>query len=258
MTLQTELTSLAPDALIDLYILDLTLIDSAAPVYYFYAGYGPETATTGAQAPTPGAISFGGQAFAPWGVEVSGFKSTSSGKSPRPKLRIGNKNRVMTNAAKLYGDLVGAEFTRRRTMRKFLDDGTAADSSQKVDEVYYVHSRTKDDVSVVEWDMVTGLDADDMKLPGRTMLADMCPWPYIVEDRAPDPTFECPWARSDPSKYFDAEDNPVVNKADDECGKTLKSCMLRYGERTVNFNNQIILVPNGPLPFGGMPGMRRK
>ena len=260
MSFNASVTSLSPDSVVDLYKLDLTPIDPGAPTYWFYPGHGQETSTTGATPPTPAAVMFGGQQFLPWGVEVSGFKSSTGGAAPRPHLRTGNKNRVFTNVAKVYNDLVGAELTRVRTLRKFLDDGVAADSSQKAEDIYYINAKIADSPEVVEWEMATGLDMDDLRLPARTMIADICSWPYITEDRPPDPTFECPWARSDPTKYFDANDNPVVQKADDECGRTLNSCMLRYGSRSVTLTGSgaVVTMPNAPLPFGGMPGLRRK
>ena len=259
MTMNADLASYSPDAVIDLFKLDLTPVEATAPVYYFYPGHGQSTATDGSQAPSPSAIVFGGRTYVPWGVEVSGFKSSTGGASPRPRLHVGNKDRVFTAAAKVYRDLVGAEFTRTRTLRKFLDDGSDPDPSQKVEEIYFINAKIADDPSVIEWEMVTGLDVDDLRLPARTMVADVCPWPYVTEDRAPDPTFECPWTRSDPSKYFDADDNPVVDKSLDECGRTLNSCMLRFGQRTVALPLiGPMPIPDGPLPFGGMPGLRRK
>ena len=57
---------------------------------------------------------------------AEGFEWTSNGTAPQPMLRIGNTTRVMSAIVADLKDLVGAEVTRTKTFRKYLDGEPSA------------------------------------------------------------------------------------------------------------------------------------
>lgn len=232
MSLQGDSHKLNPGALVDLYILDLNPI-GVAQTHYFYPGVGvpvPQDPLT-----TPG-ISYLGITYTPWPVEMSGFDKKGSGAETRPKAIISNYGGLITAELDLYDDLVGATVTRRRTLRQYIDNNLP----DYIDEIYFIEQKTVEDPTVIEFDMATAMDFIDKRLPGRVAVANACPWRYGSTANGSG----CSWPRTDPSKWFDSNDNPVLSVGQDSCGKTLTSCKARFGA-------------TNPLDFGGFPSLGR-
>jgi len=255
--LHSEIARLDPSALVNLYQLDLT--DLGGIIYYFYPGTQPNSETDPANPPLFSGQLFNGQVYSPWGISTSGFKASTTGSNSRPSMTVGNLGQVWTPILKLYKNMIGAKVTRIRTLAKFLDTGATPDPNQKVEEVYFINTKTAENSEIVEWELASGMDVEDAKLPGRTMIANICSWVYRKDGQAPDPLHECPWPRTDPAKYFDIDGNSTGVLADDDCGKTLSDCQSRYGFTTITLPIVgAVKVSSAPLPFSGFPGLRRR
>ena len=95
--------------------------------------------------------------------------------------------------------------------------------------------------SIKLFELASVFDLAGVRAPKRSCL-NMCQWVYK--------SAECGYRPGqDPGKtvngvtfkFFNINNEPIVNEVDDICGKKLNSCRCRFGERD--------------LPFGGFPSI---
>lgn len=225
MSIKSEIQSLAPSALIDLFELDATVL--GGDVRYFHAGTNELS----------GDVVWQGVTYTRLPIEATGFETRGSGSLPRPVIRISNIGGLLAAEARDYDYFLGAKLIRHRTFARFLDavnfenGNPEADPTQSLpDEIWYVDRKSNEDAISIDFELSSALDMIGVELPRRKIIQNTCTWLYRdancnytggpVADEANVPT-------NDPSK--------------DRCGKTLTACKLRFGD--------------GRLPFGGFPGV---
>ena len=225
LKISSELQKLAPNAIIELYELDASPFGGS--VYYFHAGTNNLTQ----------AVTWQGQEYQPYPVQITGFEISTGGQIPRPKMAVSNVSGIITALVLAYDDLLGAKVTRKRTMQKYLDavnfsggvNPNADPTAEFPDDIYYVERKTSENKSAVEFELSASFDVQGVKLPRRQIIQNICPWKYRGA--------ECGYAGTN---YFDSNDQPVGSLGLDVCGKRISSCELRFGA-------------NAELPFGGFP-----
>lgn len=224
MTINAQLQSLAPNALIELFILDTTVIGFGT-VDYFFAG------TDSNMMP----IVFQGITYQPWPLEATGFQFTGQGTVPQPQFTVSNIGGVISATALQLNDLVGAKVTRLRTWAQFLDNQPTADATQQLTpDIYYVNRKVSENAVQVVFELTPAFDTVGLQLPSRQILQNSCSWVY----KGP----HCTWVPV-AGKYFNIADVSQAVIGGDQCGKRLSSCQARFGASAV-------------LPFGGYPGSR--
>ena len=178
-----------------------------------------------------------GNTYAAFPVEAEGFEVSTKGVLPKPTLRVANIDGSIGSLNRAYKDLVGAKVTRKRTLTKYLDASNfiagnpLADPNEAFpDDVFYVNRKVSENRVFVEYELVSVMDVEEVKLPRRQVIQNICTWKY----RSP----ECSYAGTN---YFDANDNPVSNLEEDVCSKKLSGCKARFPEPL-------------SLPYGGFPG----
>ena len=225
-SIQEQLQSLEPSAIIELFQMELTqAVNGVDATFYYHAGTNELSSD----------IIFAGITYAATPIEVDGFEITSKGTLPRPSMRVANANSGISALLLLYNPLQ-AKVTRIRTCKKFLDvsnfsgGNPTADSTAKFeDEVWYIDRVANENPQLVEFELTSKLDLTNLGLPRRQVL-EHCPWKYKG--------VECGY---NGTSFFDLNDLPT-NAAGDVCAKKYSSCALRF--------------PSGLLPFGGFPGAR--
>ena len=225
LKISSELQKLAPNAIIELYELDASSFGGT--VYYFHAGTNALTQT----------VTWQGQQYQPYPVQITGFEISTGGQIPRPKMAVSNVSGIITALVLAYDDLLGAKVTRKRTMQKYLDavnfaggvNPNADPTAEFPDDIYYVERKTSENKSAVEFELSASFDVQGVKLPRRQIIQNICPWKYRGA--------ECGYAGTN---YYDSNDQPVGSLGLDVCGKRISSCELRFGA-------------NAELPFGGFP-----
>ncbi len=224
-SIRSEIQSLAPSALIELFVLDLTL--QGGPVLYFHAG------TNG----VGGDIVWQRQTYTRFPVQASGFKRSSTGALPRPTLSASNIGGTLAALARAYGGFAGCKLTRTRTFARFLDAANFPGGNPEADptqllpqEVWYVDRKSNEDAQTMTFEIASSLDLVAIKLPRRQFIQNCCTWVYRGAD--------CGYAGP---PVADIAGNPVTVLAQDVCGKQLSDCKLRFGATAV-------------LPYGGFPG----
>lgn len=235
MTIQQEIASLAPGAVVVLYELDATA--QGGTITRMHAG------TNGLRQP----VVWQGQTYQPFPIEAEGFEFSGKGQLPRPVVRVANAMGALSVLVRSYQDLLGAKFTRKRTLVKFLDavnfpggvNPTADPTAALPDDVYFVDRKATENKVVVEFELAASFDVAGVQLPARYITQNICTWRYRVNDESS----ACPYVGTN---YFDGNDRPVSTAGQDVCGKRLSSCKARFGT-------------NVSLPFGGFPaaGMTR-
>jgi lambda family phage minor tail protein L len=228
----TEVQSLSPSAVIELFVLDLSHVGQGYE--YFHAGTNKVDAN----------IVWRGQTYIRLPIEAEGFEAGSAGVLPRPKFRLANKDGQFSGLVRAYADLIECKLIRKRTFAKFLDavnfpggvNPTADQSQHYPDDIWVVDQKVLENWTVIEWEIDSSFSLQNEFLPGRQITQNSCPWDY----RGP----ECGY---NGTNYSDINNNPVASEFDgngrriDVCGKRLSSCEYKFG-------------PGAILPFGDFPG----
>lgn len=223
-----ELAALAPSAVIELFELHLdSSLHGSSDVYRWH---------NGVNANVTGNITWNGNSYTRLPIQAEGFDYTNTGTLPRPTLTVANLDGTITtllllvNATTAGNDLGGATVKRIRTLKKYLDGEAAADPHAKFpDEIWYVDRKANESRDSVSFELASKFDLPGVMLPKRQIIANICQWNYR--------STECGYTGSN---YWDANDNVVATLAQDQCGKRLGSCKLRFGE-------------TAELPFGSFP-----
>ena len=251
-----ELQSIAPTAVIELFVLELNVtMHGVNDVYRFHAG----TNATG----NNGNVIWAGDKYQSMPLEAEGFEYSGNGQLPRPKIRVSNIMGTITALIlSLPSGLEGAKVRRIRTLARYLDavnfpggispyspDPTAA----MPEEIYYLDRKSAETRDVVEYEMCSSFDLIGVRAPKRQCIANICQWVYR--------STECSYNKA---SYYDANNNPVGSLALDVCGKRLDSCATRFevynrtGTVTVGSNiwttaDTASILPNEPIRGWGLP-----
>ncbi len=223
--IRSEIQKLAPSAVIELFVLDLSLFSQGS--VYFHAG------TNSLQQ----RLTWQDKTYEAFPIQVEGFEFNGNGQIPRPKLKVANVTGAITAMVLIYQDLVGAKITRKRTLAKYLDavnfpggvNPTADPTAEFADDIYYIDRKSRETRDVIEFELAASFDLEGVNLPRRQIVQNVCPWRYRSS--------ECGYTGT---SYFDANDQSVASSTQDICGKRLSSCQARFGQ-------------NAELPFGGFP-----
>ncbi len=227
-SIQEQLQSLEPSAIIELFQLELTeAVNGVNQTYYYHAGTNELTAD----------VVFNGLTYAATAIQIDGFATATKGVLPRPTMRIANISNTISALLLLYNPLQ-AKVTRIQTCKKFLDavnftggtNATADPTAKFEDQIYYIDRVASENPMMVEFELASKLDLINVALPRRQIL-EHCPWVYREDST-------CGYKGK---KFFDINNNSTT-EANDVCGKRYTSCTLRF--------------PKGDLPFGGFPGAR--
>jgi len=234
MPIYADVQRLDIGELVDLYEIDLTALGGEHLRFHGYMQVGP--------------ITFGGQEYQAWPIQVEGLEQTSEGPQPNPTLTVSNIGSDVNGDAVpglvsalciQFQDMVGAPVTMRRTLGRYLDavnypDGNPdADSTQQSPpQRWEIESRLSEDDSVVAFELSNVLDAEGVQIPDLTVQTSICPWVRKGLYRGP----YCGYTGA---AMFDLDDNPTTDPAKDRCPGRLSSCRLRaagFPDQVVNFS----------------------
>lgn len=154
----TETNKAVTDPLIQLFKVDLTNLGGT--VFYFVP-----------MSISYSSISFMGETWVPFPAQITGIGAVYGQAPARPIMTVSNVAKILQAAIVNYGDIVGGTVTRYRTFRKFLADGSSPNNNAIFPpDVYIIDQKTSHTKAAISWNLVSILDVDDYKLPGRQML----------------------------------------------------------------------------------------
>ncbi len=180
--------------------------------------------------------------YTPVPIGIEGIAYGGEGAAARPKLTVSNVDRAIVASLLGADNLRGTTVSRLRTLTKYLDGGAQADPNRHwPEDRYRIERLASQDKTRAVWQLASPMDFDKKKLPGRQVLRDVCHWSYRRWDGAGFVYSHalCPYTGD---LYFDDQDNPVTDAADDKCSRRLSGCRARFA---------------GALPFGGFVGVAR-
>lgn len=222
-------------AIVHLYLFDLNPI-----------GVNEQFAFTTRFGPGRKVLTFRGIPFLGIDVECEGFAFSGTGAMPTPVIRVTNAKRLLSSAAVLYKDLVGAKLTRLRTYAQFLDDGATPDpEAAYTPDVYRVEQKTGHNKRQIEFTLASPMDQEGREIPGREIIKDVCMWRYRRWD--PDAQafnydhVKCPYTGD---QAYDVFGQPTTPDKDTPSRRVATCCKVRFGAASA-------------LPFGGFPGVTR-
>jgi len=157
-----------------------------------------------------------GVQYLPLAIESEGFDILADGKLARPKIRVANKNNVITNFLQNYKDFKNAKIIRKRVSVKFIDDenfeggnpfGTADPKAELTDETWLMGRKTQESKIFVEFELNSPLDLENFSVNNRSIVSKFCYWQYRGEG--------CRYAglpieRDDGESFLDPTGGPVV------------------------------------------------
>lgn len=147
-----------------------------------------------------------GKRYVPFPIIIEGFEIMARGTLPKPKLTFTNQNQIeayenffikIKNTIKSLGDIIGLEITRKRTFLKYLDavnfksrggiindDGFSIDPdpyAQLNPDIYFIDRKMKENKNILQYELSSILDLENIKLPLRTLYSEACSFDYRGE-----------------------------------------------------------------------------
>tara|TARA_Y100000361_G_scaffold146643_1_gene157302 strand:- start:966 stop:2177 length:1212 start_codon:yes stop_codon:yes gene_type:complete len=172
---QEQLHDLQATTIIELYEVDATKY--GAEIYRFHPGK-----------VVNGDIFHDDAKYKSIPMEVDGMEIKGDGTLPRPVLRIANVDGFISEIIQGRDDFVGLQVTRRRIFLKYLDAenfhngenpfGDPDVNSRFPDDKFIINQKKAEDKNVVEFELVSPLEMDTVKLPSRHIISNYCNWVY--------------------------------------------------------------------------------
>lgn len=165
-----------------------------------------------------------GQEYISLPIEPSNFGVSAAGELTRPRLKIANTNLQISKYLKVTNNLIGAKVVRKRTFAKFLDDvnfeggenpfydlrtqnSVASSDSYLPEQVFYVNRRVSEDRDLVELELSSVLELDNVFIPNRNVYSRYCTWIYRGHGCRYDGN---PKTKNDSAPFTDANGSTVI------------------------------------------------
>jgi lambda family phage minor tail protein L len=170
MSIQQDVQNSWHEAIVELFELDLSqLTGNNADKYYFTKDIFPDGTK----------IRWKGRQYEPFPIEVTGFETTTKGTIPQPELTVANVLGTLASVTSTLDDLVGAKVTRRRTLGRYLDNGTSPNQNEEFPkDVYYIERKTSETNLTISWQLASKIDLEGLQLPRRVITQNYCIWEY--------------------------------------------------------------------------------
>lgn len=216
----SELQSIAPSSVIELFVLELNALQhGTSDTYRFHAG---------ANMNSNGEVVWAGNAYIRLPVDADGFEYSGNGQLPRPKLRVSNILGTITAILlTLPSGLEGAKVTRIRTLARYLDAvnfpgatnpyGTPDPTAEFPREIYYVDRKSIETRDIIEFELAAAFDLQGVRVPKRQCVSSICQWRYR--------SAECGYTDT---IYYRSDDTLTPNVSEDVCSKRVSSCEKRF------------------------------
>jgi lambda family phage minor tail protein L len=132
-------------------------------------------------------VTWQGVEYIPVPVEGEGFEINGNGQLARPKIRMANKDFLITSLLQNNSDFKNAKIVRKRTFLKYLDDvnfdggnpfGSQDFTAEISNETFLIGQKTAENKVFVEFELTSPLDLENFEVTHRKILAKYCYWSY--------------------------------------------------------------------------------
>lgn len=159
-----EGNKLNPDAFVEMFSFDTTLIAPGSSILYF----------TNSPIQSLTKLTWKGEEYQYFPFSFSGVSHKMDGTAlAQPTLTVSNVHRVLISALLSIGDLTGTIVTRTRTFYKFTDLGTEPNplAHYPIEQYRIIQKKLQNRLSI-QYLLSTTLDNPGAKLPARQILRD--------------------------------------------------------------------------------------
>lgn len=181
----------------------------------------------------PKPIIWQGNEYVAWPYELTGIEWDGTGKSPKPSLEVSNIDGSISAICLQLRNLFGAEVIEHITFEQFLPTGSDPDPTMEFTQKWYITRKSGENLGAVSFELSSPADFTGQQIPKRKVHS-LCHWALNGGYRGPD----CGYTDA---RYFNKDDQPVDNPADDFCPGLGNSCKIRFGFES-------------PIPHGGFLG----
>ena len=132
-------------------------------------------------------VTWQGIEYTPVPIEGEGFEVNGNGQLSRPKIRIANKDYLISSLLQNNFDFKNAKIVRKRTFLKYLDDvnfeggnpfGPQDFTAEIGNETFLIGQKTSENKVYVEFELTSPLDLENFEVTNRQILAKYCYWTY--------------------------------------------------------------------------------
>lgn len=152
-----------------------------------------------------------GVSYMPIPLETSDFETKGDNSLPRPKIKIANVDLIFSQYLKVFDGLLNAKVVRHRVFAKYIDAenfpelgynpfGDSDSSKGFQEEIFYINRKTAENQAMVEFEMVSSLELENIVIPRRVVLASYCPFTYRGD---------CCGYKST-QNFYDKDNNPLT------------------------------------------------
>lgn len=196
-------------------IVELYELEVSSVTYYLFSEFNSDSPT--------GELLFDGNTYVPFPIEMTGVEHASDGAQNRPKLMMANV--VSLLSSELLGtdfkmdDLVGGRITKRTTLEKYTGAVTPYEFPKKV---YVIDRIVSKNNILVELELASPFDLQNVRIPNRVVVGKYCPWTYQDHEiGGEDERSACYWKSKttifdgNGNEYwffFTKDDEPIVNQ----------------------------------------------
>lgn len=189
-------------------------------------------------------ISFNAREYTPIHMQSSGWQVTGTESLPRPTISVSNVLLTFASYINSFDSLVGAKFTRRRTLEKYLDGKpTANPNAEFAADIYRIRSMPQKTKAVAQFELTPYVDFEKIKIPKRQILRDFCRQIYRRYD-SDTGTFDytkatCPYVGT---YCYTRLGSYTTTQSEDSCGKELSDCEMRFAGVVAERSGQDIFI----------------
>ena len=195
--LNKQLVLLTPDALVDLYEIDFSNLQTNFEMLEDLYGINVGAETVYRFCPMingTNPVVWQGKSYQPLPIKMEGFEQKSDGRLPRPTMTLANPEGIFSKIIHSNKDFANCKVTRKRTYVRFLDDenfqnrnlnsagsnpfGKADPESHLPDDVYFINKKNQENNEYIQFELVSSLELEDSPVPARVVLSDYCNWSY--------------------------------------------------------------------------------
>ena len=170
------LLEMQPTAIVELFLIYFNPKDSPDSFFGFHGG-------SLFQKP----ITWQGIEYLPLPAEMEGFETNANGRIARPRIKISNKDYIITDLLLQYNDLQFSKLIRKRTFIKFLDNinfpngnpwGQQDFTAELSNDSFVVSQKLAENKLFVEFELTSPLDIDGLDVNNRKILSNYCSFAY--------------------------------------------------------------------------------
>tara|TARA_R100000734_G_scaffold17851_1_gene14325 strand:+ start:908 stop:2815 length:1908 start_codon:yes stop_codon:yes gene_type:complete len=132
-------------------------------------------------------ITWQGNKYTPIAMESEGFEMLGDKRLPRPKIRVSNKDFLITALLQNYNDFINAKVTRKKAFLKNIDDinfdggnpWSSANAAAVISsEEYVIGRKAQESKLFVEFELSSPLDVESFNVNDRAIVSSYCFWKY--------------------------------------------------------------------------------